>query len=97
TRNLGLRYERESDANIKAWADADWAGDPDTRRSRTGYVIMLAGGPISWASRRQDLGSGPAVSLSSTHAEIKSLCSCTRQIVWLRLLLKELGFAQQGP
>ena len=29
------------------WVDADWAGDTDTRRSRTGYILMMNGGPIS--------------------------------------------------
>ena len=36
------------------WVDADWAGDTDTRRSHTGYILMINGGPISWKSRRQD-------------------------------------------
>ncbi len=77
--------------------DDDDAASTDTRRSRSGFVIMMAGGPVSWTSRRQDSASGPKVSLSSTHAEIKSLCSASRQIQWLRLLLKELGFEQPGP
>jgi len=36
------------------WVDADWAGDTDTSRSHTGYILMMNGGPISWKSRRQD-------------------------------------------
>lgn len=44
--------------------DADWAGDPSTRRSTTGYIFVLAGGAISWRSRLQ-----PTVALSSTEAE----------------------------
>ena len=43
--------------------DADWAGDPISRRSTTGYVFTLHGGAISWMSRKQ-----PTVSLSSTEA-----------------------------
>ena len=34
------------------WVDADWAGDTDTRRSHTGFVLMFNDGPISWKSRR---------------------------------------------
>eukprot|EP00961_Rhodomonas_salina_P108374 1458860-Rhodomonas_salina.1 len=32
------------------FADADHAGDPDTRKSVTGYVTMICGAEISWAS-----------------------------------------------
>jgi len=30
--------------------DADWAGDIDTRRPHTGYILLMNGGPISWKS-----------------------------------------------
>jgi hypothetical protein len=45
------------------WVDADWAGDTDTCRSHTGFVLMFNGGP-SWNSRRQD-----SVALSTSEAE----------------------------
>jgi len=31
----------------------DWVGDTDTRRSHTGYILMMNCGPISWKSHRQ--------------------------------------------
>jgi hypothetical protein len=34
-------------------SDADWAGDRTTRRSMTGYVIFICGGPIAWMSKLQ--------------------------------------------
>jgi hypothetical protein len=46
------------------WVDSDWAGDTDTHRSHTAYIIMMNGGPISWKSRRQD-----SVALSMSEAE----------------------------
>ncbi|XP_053699076.1 uncharacterized protein LOC128746050 [Sabethes cyaneus] len=49
---------------LLAYSDADWAGDPQTRKSMTGFVVFFAGGVVSWASRRQD-----CVSLSSMEAE----------------------------
>jgi hypothetical protein len=44
--------------------DADFAADLDTRRSHTGYVIMMNGGPISWKSVKQK-----SVSLSTAESE----------------------------
>ena len=43
--NLGITYTRSPPGNkgntLWAYADADHAGDPDTRRSVTGYVVMM--------------------------------------------------------
>ncbi|KAF8403459.1 hypothetical protein HHK36_011563 [Tetracentron sinense] len=46
--------------------DADWAGDPSTRRSIFGFCFNLGLGTISWASKKQ-----PTVALSSTKAEYR--------------------------
>ena len=35
---------------IKVYVDSDHAGDLRTRKSRTGYIVMMNGGPISWTS-----------------------------------------------
>ncbi len=35
------------------YSDSDWAGDLDTRRSRTGYTFFLGSGCISHQSKRQ--------------------------------------------
>ena len=38
---------------IRAFVDADFAGDSLTRRSRTGLLVMLNGAPIYWLSKKQ--------------------------------------------
>ncbi|CAN0477414.1 unnamed protein product, partial [Discosporangium mesarthrocarpum] len=35
------------------YADSDWANDPETRRSVTGYLLLLNGSPIVWRSKLQ--------------------------------------------
>ena len=70
-------------------ADSDHAGDPDTRRSTTGYVMMLNGSAISWQSTRQAL-----VSLSSTEAEFYAASVAGCDVVYLRRLCQDLGFEQ---
>lgn len=47
-----------------AYSDSDYAGDPETRKSTTGYTIFYRGGPISWCSKKQRI-----IALSSTEAE----------------------------
>jgi len=51
TLNQTIRYFRDSQENFNVlwgWVDANWAGDTDTRRSHTGYILMMNGDPISW-------------------------------------------------
>ena len=43
-----------NDSNgITAYADADFAGDRDDRKSTSGCVIMKNNGSISWKSKKQ--------------------------------------------
>lgn len=72
--------------NLVAYSDADWAGDPRTRKSMTGSVAFFAGGAVSWTSRRQD-----CVSLSSMEAEFIALGETCQEILWMRRLLNDLG------
>ena len=75
-----------------AFADADHAGDPDTRRSVTGYVLMLNGGAISWSSTRQAV-----VALSSSEAEFYAASHCGCDVSFMRNMLAEFGQSQDAP
>jgi hypothetical protein len=75
-----------------AYSDADWAGDPDKRRSRTGTLVCVNDSPIMWSSKLQT-----TVALSSTEAEYLALSTTSREILWLRGFLAELGFKQNSP
>eukprot|EP00961_Rhodomonas_salina_P040331 542053-Rhodomonas_salina.1 len=66
TLDLGITYKRQpySRANLLwGFAYADHAGDPNTRHSVTGYVLMICGAALSWTSTRQAV-----VALSSSEA-----------------------------
>jgi hypothetical protein len=47
--------DRDSKLQLYGFADADYAGDSITRKSQSGYVFMLGGGPISWTSKKQSV------------------------------------------
>jgi hypothetical protein len=46
----GIVY-RPPPKRLTGYSDADWAGDMSTRRSTTGYVVMLNNGAIAWQSK----------------------------------------------
>src|SRR5260370_25281693 len=85
--NAKIIYDGQNQEGFIAYADADWASDPINRKSVTGNIIKLAGGAVSWVSRKQK-----TVALSSTEAEYMCLSDTTRQIVWIESLFKELNF-----
>ena len=70
---------------IEVFCDADFAGDIDTRRSTTGYMLKIAGGCVSWASRVQ-----PTVALSTMEAEYMAAAEAVKEVIWCRKLLEEL-------
>lgn len=54
TRDFGIVYGNSgSSFEISGFTDADYAGCVNTRRSRSGFVFVLNGGPISWSSQLQ--------------------------------------------
>ena len=77
---------------LTGYTDADWANDPDRRRSISGYLFNLGGGVISWSSRKQQ-----TVAASSCEAEYMAASHCTKEALWLRNLLKCLGIPQIDP
>ena len=82
----GIFYSAQSPLVLRAFSDADWAGDPTNRRSTTGYCFLLASSLISWQSKKQT-----HVARSSIEAEYCALVDTTSELLWLRWLLKDLG------
>jgi hypothetical protein len=46
TVDLGILY-RGAEQRVVGYCDADYAGDPDKRRSTSGYLFVMAGGAVS--------------------------------------------------
>lgn len=86
TMDYGIHFQHSASPVLHGFADADFLGCPDTRRSRGAYLIQLAHGPISWSSKLQS-----TVSDSTTEAEYKALSEATKEAVYVRRLLIELN------
>ena len=65
--------------------DSDWAGHKGSRKSTGGFVFILAGGAVSWKTKRQG-----GIALSSTEAEYVALSEAAKEAIWMRRLLKEI-------
>lgn len=83
--DLGLTLLASPFTNIVAYSDADWVGYPDTRRSTSGYCVLLGPSLISWSSKRQ-----PTVSHSSAEGEYHAVANAVAECTWLRQLLHKL-------
>ena len=92
TLDVGIRFKGEDFPRMAVYSDSDWASDAGDRKSITGMLAMFCGGPISWICRKQ-----ATVALSSTEAEYQALTEATKETLWLRLYLEELGHIQQQP
>jgi hypothetical protein len=90
TRNHGITYSKiQSSGNLfHGYADATYANVDDCK-STSGYVYIMAGGAITWRSKKQTM-----VALSSTEAEYIALSEAGCEACWLRNLFEELGFPQ---
>ena len=85
TIDVDIKFRAES-LNILGYSDADWAGDLDSRRSTTGYVVYAGGGPIAWQSKLQ-----PTVAASTMEAEYMAAFFAIQELVWVKGVLSELG------
>nr|GEZ33523.1 uncharacterized mitochondrial protein AtMg00810-like [Tanacetum cinerariifolium] len=87
TLNMGLWYPKDSGFALTAFADADYAGCQDTRKSTSGSAQFLGGRLVSWSSKKQK-----STAISTTEAEYIALSGCCTQILWMRSQLSDYGF-----
>jgi transposase InsO family protein len=80
------------DSSIVAYADASWATDKRTRRSQTGLVTFMNGGPVDWKSKLQSL-----VATSTADAEIQAMNEGAKSVAYVELFSKTLGAKPERP
>ena len=78
---------------IEVWVDASHASWPNTRRSRTDFFITLNGNLLAYKSKLQ-----PGVSAqSTTEAEYRTLSAALNEVIWITMVLEEIGIKVQQP
>jgi hypothetical protein len=83
TKTLGIHLGKSDE--IIGYCDSDYASCQDTRRSQTGWVFMMFGGPICWQSKCQ-----ATVATSTVEAEYQACSAAAREALWLRQLFVDL-------
>lgn len=97
TVHWGLHYrpgrKNEGVPKLLGYSDSDLAGDVNDRKSTSGLIFFLAGGPVAWQLAKQKV-----VALSSCEAEYIAAAGAACEAVWLARLLAELvGGAVLAP
>ena len=90
TRDLSLRYS-PSNLGFFGFCDSNFAQCPDTSRSVSGSVFLLANCAVSWTSSSQK-----RVAVSTTEAEYYAAFWGAKQCMFLRQLLQDLCFSLDG-
>jgi Reverse transcriptase (RNA-dependent DNA polymerase) len=87
TPGKGVTFGKNGHTNVEGYTDADWAGDVDDRKSRSGYFTFLGGNLVTWKSKKQN-----TVALSSAEAEFRGIRNGVQELMWLKKLLEEIGY-----
>ena len=90
--DFGLFFSPDNSKQFHTYIDADWGRDIDTRRSTSGILHKLGTTSIFWTNKLQ-----PTVSLSSTEAEYRVLTDASKDIIYFRKLLEEIGIDIDQP
>ena len=93
TQDKGLIMAPTEANRVDCYVDADFAGafavenpqDPNSVKSRTGYVIMYRGSPLLWVSKIQT-----QIALSTMEAEYVALSQSMRDLIPIRQILQEI-------
>ena len=85
TSRYGLKLSG-NDAKLESFCDSDYAGDKSKRKSTSGCVLKIGDETVTWGLKKQGI-----VALSTTVAEYVSAFEASREVVWVRQLLREVG------
>nr|XP_016513719.1 PREDICTED: uncharacterized mitochondrial protein AtMg00810-like [Nicotiana tabacum] len=89
---LEIFLSNDPNYTFSTYCDSDWAACPDSRKSVSGYVVLLGNNPISWKSKKKT-----TILLSSAEAEYRSIRKVVGELIWVKRLLEELTVMCANP
>jgi hypothetical protein len=87
--NLSLHYQSRGPIELTCFADASYAND-EQYKSRSRYCYLIGDSLVSWYSGTQSV-----IAQSSAEAEFYAAVSAANECLWMKQLLKELGFERE--
>ncbi|CAM8876363.1 unnamed protein product [Rhodiola kirilowii] len=84
TMSYGLVYAGFPSA-LEGYTDASWITNLEDHSSTSGWVFLLGGGAISWASKKQT-----CITSSTMESEFIALAATDKEVEWLRNLVYEI-------
>lgn len=90
-----INLSKVNSENLVAYVDANWGSYTFDKKSISGYLIFLAGVPVSWRCKKQQ-----CVALSSMEAEYVAISEVAKEMTWLKRVLqgcKIFGFEAETP
>ncbi|GFW24360.1 retrovirus-related Pol polyprotein from transposon TNT 1-94 [Trichonephila clavipes] len=93
TVGYGITYHAtETKGVLHCYSDSDFGGCTKTSRSTSEYVMIYAGGAISWRSQRQAI-----VATSTTEAEVIAASEVAKEVIWLCRLIQGIVNLREIP
>ncbi|GJT95192.1 zinc finger, CCHC-type containing protein [Tanacetum coccineum] len=84
TMDYGLTYSGYPSV-IEGYSDASWINNMEDHSFTSGWVFLLGGGAISWASKKQT-----CITSSTMESELVALATAGNEAEWLRNLVYEI-------
>ncbi|XP_070679109.1 uncharacterized mitochondrial protein AtMg00810-like [Malus domestica] len=88
----GILMKNNGSNHIKAYTDANWAGNAIVRKSTAGFCTFVGGNLVTWKSKKQTV-----VARCNAEAEYRAMAATTCEFIWLKGLLSDLGFTSNTP
>jgi hypothetical protein len=98
TKHMGLKISPNITTNtveewkLQMYSDSTWGSCLESRKSITGFIILLFGTPILWKSQTQK-----TVALSSTEAEYYALAEAVKEVKFVVQIMESLGLKINKP
>ncbi|GJW40855.1 hypothetical protein Tco_0066700, partial [Tanacetum coccineum] len=70
---------------LEGYTDVSWISNTEDNSSTSGWVFLLGGGAISWASKKQT-----CITSSTMESEFVALAAAGKEVEWLKNLLLEI-------
>lgn len=84
TMNFGLFYNNFP-VVLEGYTDASWITSANDNKSTSGWVFILGGGAVSWASKKQT-----CITHSTMESEFIALAAAGKEAEWLRNMLLDI-------